>query len=204
MPQPLSVAPDQGYAGIDGQWNTFSLRVGAQQSVVQVLPSTASQQIWVVNQEACRVQYLDLATNNLTEPEADPDCERNRGFVFNTNTSSTWVEQGFYDLWVGGTYGKTNTGYFGYDTVALGLPGEEGPTVSHTTIGTLKYPNTWLGHIGLHSKSTNFSANLVDTPPVPSYITRLFEQGNIPSVSFGYTAGAKYGASPSFNPVFPC
>src|SRR5690242_1989057 len=173
VPLPLTVAPDQGWAGIDGQWNTFTLRVGSQQSVVQVLPSTASQQIWVVNTEACKVQYLDTTTNTTLPPESDPDCERRRGYVFNTNQSSTWDDEGYYDLWVGGTYGSSSTGFFGFDAVGLGLPGEEGPAVTNTTIGTLKFANSWLGHLGLHPKSTNFSANLLETPPVPSYMTRL-------------------------------
>ncbi|KAJ8106454.1 hypothetical protein OPT61_g9525 [Boeremia exigua] len=179
IPEPLTVAPDQGWAGVDGQWNTFTLRVGAQQAIVQVVPSTASQQIWVVNTRAC-------AQSNDTE------CERSRGYAFNTAESHTWVQQGYYKLWVGGTYGLTEDGYFGYDSVGLGNLGEEGPVVANTTIGTLRDPGFWLGHLGLHPKSTNFSANLLETPPVPSYMTRLFEQGSIPSISFGYTAGVQY------------
>lgn len=194
VPQPLTVAPDQGFIGVDGQWNTFSLQVGSWSRVVQVLPSTASQQIWVVNKDACEVKWRDTVTNE-TKIEYDSDCERSRGWVFDANASSTWEHEGYYDLWVGGTYGSSDSGYYGFDTVDLGLPGEEGPTVTNTTIGTLKYQSFWLGHLGLHPKSTNFSSNLVDKPPVPSYMTRLFEQGNIPSISFGYTAGAQYRTS---------
>jgi hypothetical protein len=49
-----------------------------------------------------------------------------------------------------------------------------------------------VGHFGLHPKPTNFSKDMVAVPPVPSYMTRLFEQGSIPSLSFGYTAGVQY------------
>lgn len=188
---PITVAPDQGFAGIDGAWNTFSLRVGSQQSIANVLVSTASQQIWVVNAEGCVGQYEDTSTNT-TVTEFSEDCKRSRGYLFNTTVSSTWDEQGFYSLWVGGNYGPPGIGYYGYDAVGLGIPGEEGPTVDNTTIGTLKHPNFWLGHLGLHPKPTNFSADLLSTPPVPSYMTRLFEQGSIPSLSFGYTAGVQY------------
>ncbi|KAH6621856.1 aspartic peptidase domain-containing protein [Boeremia exigua] len=190
VPVPLTVAPDQGWAGIDGQWNTFTLRVGAQQAVTQVVPSTSSQQIWVVNSEACEVN--DTSSSDPQAVKADPDCEYNRGYVFNISQSRSWAAQGYYSLWIGGTYGIEGNGFYGYDAVGLGLPGEEGPAVANTTIGTLRTPEFWLGHLGLHPKSTNFSANLIDTPPVPSYMTRLFKQGNIPSISFGYTAGARY------------
>jgi hypothetical protein len=73
--------------------------------------------------------------------------------------------------------------------VGLGRAGEMGPSVQNTTIGTLVTANFWLGHIGVHSKSTNFS---VFDEPVPSYIATLFAQKSIPSLSFGYTAGAQY------------
>ncbi|KAF2623815.1 acid protease [Macroventuria anomochaeta] len=191
VPAPIIVAPDQGFLGIDGAWNTFSLRVGSQQSIANVFPSTASQQIWVVNRDACVGQYEDTSINK-TVIGFDQKCKGSRGYLFNTTESSTWDEQGFYGLWVGGTYGLSGNGYYGYDAVGLGIPGEEGPTVDNTTIGTLKNSNFWLGQLGLHPKPTNFSADLLSTPPVPSYMTRLFEQGNIPSLSFGYTAGVQY------------
>lgn len=190
MPAPVTVSPNQGWDGIDGSWNTFSIRVGSQHTVSNVFVSTASQQIWVVNSEACKVARND----SNTVDDIDDECERTRGFLFNTTESSTWEAQGYYNLWVGKNLGLSGNGYYGFDTVALGLGGEEGPTVDNTTIGTLITPNFWLGHLGLHPKSTNFSQNLA---PVPSYMTRLFEQGSIPSLSFGYTAGVQYRMPPS-------
>lgn len=176
--------------GIDGQWNTFTLRLGSQKSVSQVLPSTASQQIWVVNPKACERPYLDPETNETTNT-FDVDRSRDRGWAFNLSDSTTWKEQGFYYLWVGGNYGLYGRGLYGYDTVQPGIPGEEGPVVQNTTVGTLINNNFWLGHLGLHYKSTNFTTNMT-VPPVPSYMTRLFEQRSIPSLSFGYTAGVQY------------
>jgi hypothetical protein len=180
VPAPVSVAPDQIWQGIDGSWNGFSLRVGSQQQRASVLVSTNSQQTWVVNQVACVLNE----TKTL-----DKNCEASRGSLFNTSESTTWTEQGFYGLWTGRNLDLVGNGFYGYDTVGLGLPGEEGPSVQNSTIATLVTSNFWLGHIGLHSKQTNFSKNV---PPAPSYITQLFEQGSIPSVSFGYTAGCRY------------
>ena len=69
-------------------------------------------------------------------------------------------------------------------------------TVKNTTIGTLISPNFWLGHFGVNPKPTNFSSF---ADPSPSYMTLLFEQKKIPSLSFGYTAGAPYYAKPFYS-----
>ncbi|KAF2133725.1 acid protease [Dothidotthia symphoricarpi CBS 119687] len=188
VPVPISVAPDQEFQGIDGSWNTFSLRVGSTQHNVRVTISTASQQVWVINPYACVSNHTDEATG---EPLADVDleCATSRGFLFNTTESQTWVEQGFYQLWLGKNFEMHGNGLYGFDSVGLGLPGETGPTVQNTTISTLITSEFWLGHFGLHHKPTNFSSY---EDAKPSYMTNLFEQIHIPSMSFGYTAGAQY------------
>ncbi|KAJ4336438.1 hypothetical protein N0V87_005454 [Didymella glomerata] len=123
----------------------------------------------------------------------DEACRDSRGQLFNVTNSKSWYDQGFWDLWVGrDNFGLTGHGHYGYDTVALGIPGEEGPSVDNTTIGTLKNPNFWLGHLGLHPKPTNWSTDVSTSPPVPSYMTMLYEQGNIPGRSYGFTAGSQY------------
>ncbi|UPX20199.1 uncharacterized protein EKO05_0010439 [Ascochyta rabiei] len=188
VPTPITVAPDQGWDGIDGAWNTFSIRLGSQQSISHVSVSTASQQIWVVNLAACEFTSPDPSTNKDII-SLDADCERGRGSLFNTTQSSTWKERGYYHLWIGEKLGLVGNGYYGFDAVGLGNQGEEGPTVDNTTISTLNTYDFWLGHLGLHPKPTNFSQGMA---PVPSYMTRLFEQGSIPSLSFGYTAGVQY------------
>jgi hypothetical protein len=71
----------------------------------------------------------------------------------------------------------------------LGYLAGKCPEVQSTIIGTLITANIWMGHLGLHPKPTNFS---VFEKPVPSFMTSLFEQKGIPSMSFGYTAGSQY------------
>ncbi|KAH7093605.1 aspartic peptidase domain-containing protein [Paraphoma chrysanthemicola] len=189
VPAPVSVAPDQDWWGIDGAWNTFSLLVGDPQTNVRVLASTASQQIWVVNREACIKNVTDSSGKIVALNQFDSECESNRGYLFNQTSSSTWRRKGYYRLWVEKWLGLGGNGLFGFDSVGIGLPGEKGPSVKNTTVGTLVTPSFWIGHLGLHPKSTNFSAF---EEAVPSYMTNLFQQKNIPSLSFGYTAGAQY------------
>jgi hypothetical protein len=190
VPAPVTVAPDQDWKGIDGAWNTFSLLLGGKQTNVRVFVSTASQQIWAIDRRACISDTTDPATGEVTETNAlDSDCENSRGFLYNGSDSETWYEKGYYQLWVGKNLGLVGNGHYGLETVGLGLLGEKGPTAQNITLGTLATQNFWIGHIGLHAKPTNFS---VLEAPVPSYITTLFDQKSIPSVSFGYTAGAQY------------
>tara|TARA_R110002003_G_scaffold117_1_gene10358 strand:+ start:17978 stop:18787 length:810 start_codon:yes stop_codon:yes gene_type:complete len=191
VPAPVSVAPDQNWWGIDGEWNTFSLLVGSPQTNVRVQVSTASQQIWVVNRQACVKNVTDSSGKVVAYNQFDTDCEYSRGYLYNQTASSTWRLKGYYRLWVEKWLGYGGNGLFGFDSVGLGLPGEKGPSVQNTTIGTLVSSNFWMGHLGLHPKSTNFSA-FEDS--VPSYMTNLFQQKNIPSLSFGYTAGSRYRA----------
>jgi hypothetical protein len=192
VPAPVHVAPDQDWAGIDGEWNTFSLLVGEPAANVRVHVSTASQQIWVVNRQAC-VQNITDGTGKIVEyNQLDTDCEDSRGRLYNQTFSQTWHSKGYYRLWLEKWLDLKGNGLFGWDSVGLGQAGEQGPRLQSTIIGTLVTPNFWMGHLGLHPKPTNFSAF---EDPVPSFMTGLFTQGSIPSLSFGYTAGARYRKS---------
>lgn len=190
LPLPITVAPDQGWEGIDGSWNTFSLRVGTPSQPVHVFVSTASQQTWTVAKYACMHNLTDPATN-VTTWQQDTDCYESRGWTFNATASSTWDENGFYQLWIEKNLDYAGNGAYGWDAVGLGLPGEEGlkDPLPNMTVGTIISSDFWLGHFGVNPKPTNFT-NFTD--PSPSYMTTLFEQNHIPSVSFGYTAGAQY------------
>jgi hypothetical protein len=184
LPAPVSVAPDQNWEGIDGKWNTFSLRIGTPYQVARVFVSTASQQTWAVTKRAC--MQLQSDTNETVQ---NGDCYNSRGWTFDSNKSTTWDPNGFYQLWIEKNLDLSGNGQYGWDTVGLGLPGEEGPTLDNTTVGTLISSDFWLGHFGVNPKPTNFT-NFTD--PSPSYMSLLFERNLIPSVSFGYTAGAQY------------
>jgi hypothetical protein len=189
VPAPISVAPDQDWAGIDGAWNTFSLFVGDPQTNVRVGVSTASQQIWTVNYMACVRNVTDGSGKVVQVNKVDNDCLQSRGYTYNQTMSRSWRVKGYYRLWIEKWLGYQGNGLFGFDSVGLGFPGEQGPSVPNTTIGTLVSTNFWRGHIGLHHKPTNFS---VFEDSIPSYLTTLFAQKSIPSLSFGYTAGSQY------------
>lgn len=189
VPAPVRVAPDQDWLGIDGEWNTFSLMLGEKGDNVRVQVSTASQQIWAINRQAC-IQNITDSSGKITQYNVlSTDCEDSRGRLFNQTESKSWTQKGYYRLWVEKWLGLEGNGLFGWDSVGLGQAGEQGPSLSKTVIGSLVSKNFWMGHIGVHPKPTNFSAF---EDPVPSFMTGLFTQGSIPSLSFGYTAGSRY------------
>ncbi|KAF2399499.1 acid protease [Trichodelitschia bisporula] len=178
LPPPISFAPAQNWEGINGQWNTFALRIGSPEQVVRVYVSTASQQTWVVDPRGCP----DDTPTNTT-------CTDSRGETFDLNKSKTWRPQGLYDLWIEGNLDLYGNGEYGFDTVGLGYPGEGGPVMTGQIVGAIATPDFNYGHLGINPKSTNFT-NF--TTQSPSFITSLKERNLIPSVSWGYTAGAAY------------
>ena len=133
-----------------------------------------SYQTWVVAPEGC-ARYSDYSL-----------CAESRGGIFNLSQSSTWNYVGLYQFGIEGNLGYSGNAYFGYDTVILG---QNGPNLTNTTVGAFATSEFWLGNLGLNPKSTNWTDY---NDPVPSYMTSLRQQKLIPSISFGYTAGAVY------------
>jgi hypothetical protein len=165
--------------GIDGSWNSFTLRVGTPAQYVRVFPSTADQQIWTVQPLGCY-------------QSTDPNCEEDRGWFFDFNSSTTWNDNGLWDLWIEKNLGYYGNANYGYDFVGLGGAGEGGPTLQNQTVAALAVQDFYLGIFGLNPKPTNFT-NFSD--PSPSPMETLRKQNLIPSMSFGYSAGAKYRMS---------
>jgi hypothetical protein len=98
VPAPVIVAPDQDWSGVDGTWNSFSLQVGNPPANVRVQVSTASQQIWVVNRQACLQNITDAKGSVIEYNHLDMGCSNSRGELFNTTASQTWRQKGFYRL----------------------------------------------------------------------------------------------------------
>ncbi|KAK4960849.1 hypothetical protein LTR66_012840 [Elasticomyces elasticus] len=73
--------------------------------------------------------------------------------------------------------------------VGLGGAGEGGPTVKNMTAGGIAVQDFYLGIFGVNPKPTDFTSF---DDGSPSLTTTLKGQRYIPSVSFGYTAGAPY------------
>ena len=167
--------------GNDGPWSSFVIRVGTPAQVLKVLASTTVPETWIVDKRGCT--------------KSDPsNCPDSRGNVFNLNTSSTWQNQDFYALGVELNLPYTSNfddGDYGFDTLGLGYPGgsDNDTTLEHQVIATIATKDFYLGNLGLTPRPINFTS--LDHGH-PSYLSSLRTSNLIPSLSFGYNAGAEY------------
>jgi hypothetical protein len=176
---PINFTPSQFWEGNDGSWSSFAIRVGTPAQVFRVFPSTAGQETWVPLPEAC--MEIDLS-----------NCAQSRGAIgklFQTNESLTWKEIGIYDLSLESELGYNGNGLFGLDNIGLQVPNSGGVDLEGQVVAGIITNDFYLGVFGLGPKPVNFT-NL--NYPVPSVLQSFKEQGKIPSLSWGYTAGAFY------------
>ena len=135
-------------------------------------------------------------------------CDDSRGVLFDPENSTSWTNEtldngGLFKLitYYEGFLNLTGNAYYGFDTLALGLPGSDVPSLGHQLIAGIATNNYWLGSLGLspipfNFSSANDSANMSE--PRPSLLSNLKNQSMIPSLSWAYTAGASYLQSPVF------
>ncbi len=124
--------------------------------------------------------------------ESDPSgCANLRGSLFFINQSSTWSNIGLIEL---GLIEERKLGYsgnaqVGYDTVTLGWPGDEAPTLLNQVVEGFATKDFYTGIIGLTPHAVNLTT-LND--PKPSVLGTLRAEGRISSSTWAYTAGAHY------------
>lgn len=169
--------------GDDGPWSTFLINVGNPPQQVQVLVATEVSATWVVEPGGCGPPY-------------PVNCTETRGETYDSTQSTSWNVNGLYPLAaetnLGNPYSASNSiGNFGYDTVRL--PGQSGVanvSLDHQVVAGIKTTTYYLGSLGLSSQNMTFGTDNSDTSP--SFLGSLKNENLIPSLSFGYTAGASY------------
>lgn len=120
-------------------------------------------------------------------------CNQSRGGLFNTTQSSSWQALGNYTSGLELNLGYSDAASYGLDTVALGFDNSiGGPTIGSQVISVLATDDCYLGVFGLGRQGTNVS-NF--TEPRPSFLAAMHNEGLIPSLSWAYTAGARYRES---------
>ncbi|KAK3707857.1 hypothetical protein LTR37_011859 [Vermiconidia calcicola] len=171
---PISISASQQWDGIDGSWSSFTLRIGTPPQDIRTLVSWNGYQTWGVLPDGC------LAADDYNA------CAQSRGGLYNQTASNTFEEKGIFDFSILQDLGYYGNGQYGFDVVELG---DNGPSLENTTVAGFALQYFWMGVLGLNPKPTNFSSA---SDGAPSYITQLKEREYIPSISFGYTAGAQY------------
>ncbi|CZT12843.1 uncharacterized protein RAG0_16528 [Rhynchosporium agropyri] len=193
----LSIPPSLYWDGDDGRWSTFQIQVGSPGQTVRLLPGTsasAGSAIWLVISQGCVDVNPTLA-----------NCADERGYLFQSNLSTSWSTQGLQNGVDGAVYalntyeesflGRSGNGSYGYETINLGIPGAGLPTLQKQVVAGIWTNDYFLGNLGLSPVPFNFT-NLND--PKTSMLSTLYNQSLIPSRSWAYTAGAHYKNPPVF------
>ena len=186
IPAPYVVPPSQSFDSNDGAWSTFSINVGTPGQDLHVQVSTKSGETWVIVPEGCY-------------PEDGANCPSLRGAQtfnsaaspgFQSNMSSTWSTIGVYSLDLEKELNYTGSGIYGYDRVALGAASDTSVlSLDKQIIAGVAEMDYYMGHIGLGVQPSSFSSL---SQPINSFLYQLWNQTKIPSLAYGYTAGAKY------------
>lgn len=96
---------------------------------------------------------------------------------------------GIFSLAIETNLGISANALYGNDTLSLGLPGNITPSLVGQNVGGVASKELFMGYFGLNPAATNFSTF---NNPVESYMSTLKAQSQIPSLSYGYTAGNQY------------
>ncbi|KAL6704358.1 hypothetical protein ACN47E_008314 [Coniothyrium glycines] len=184
-PAPLSFSPSQYFDGNDGRWSSFVVRAGTPEQSFRIFPSTVTSEVFLPMAGACK----DGAPDN---------CSFNRGAEyyngrpnggFQSTTSSTWHEIGIFGTSLREELGYNASALYGLDNLGLMIANSGGPTLPSQVLGAVVNPRLWVGRLGMDVKPSNFSGF---ENPQRSLIPTLKDEGIIPSLSYGYTAGAYY------------
>lgn len=162
----------------DGPWSSFALQVGTPAQDVRVMISTASGFTWTINAEGCPANYV-------------ADCEKSRGFLFNSNESLTYTSNSIFTFELEDNLGLDTSGDAGFDTVTLGwqASSSQNTSLGHSIVFGIAATQYWLGEFGLNPRPTNFTTF---TDPQPAFLEQLYAQNVTPSLTYGYTAGNQY------------
>lgn len=111
---------------------------------------------------------------------------------FQANQSSTWINVSDYQLMTEIYLGVASKGQYGLDTVGLGVEAANGLTSNQNVVAGVLTEPFYLGQIGLKPSNTT------TVNGTASLMAELKNEKLIPSLSYGYTAGAIYRKSHPF------
>jgi hypothetical protein len=100
------------------------MQVGSPGQDVRLLPGTGEAVVLVIDPEGCPTDVVE--------------CGKERGTIFLNNQSSTWNAIGTYNLLLveENMLGYYGSGLYGLDTVALGWPGNNLPSVDQQVMAS--------------------------------------------------------------------
>ena len=98
-----------------------------------------------------------------------------------SDSSTSWNALGTQQVPISQFLGVNGTAQYGTDTLGLGLDANSGLTVKSNKIAGVSSNPFYIGTLGLKTTADN-----------SSLLSALYASNMIPSLSYGYTAGAFY------------
>lgn len=148
---------------------------------IQVLPSTMMSQTLVVMPSGCSTASGDPS-----------NCTQARGGAYDSTKSSHWTSKNIFPLNLEVNLGlihNSDNGAYGYDELSIATENGGNVTLNQQLLSGVATKDFFLGSLGLSSTPITFD----DPPDVrQSLLTSLKNASLIPSLSYGYTAGASY------------
>lgn len=111
---------------------------------------------------------------------------------FQSNVTSTWQEKPGLEIQDESYLNVTSSAEYGVDVVGLGPEASAGLTLSSSLIAGVPAEPFYLGNLGLKPARTSVVNQSKAYVSTATLMTQLKDQDLIPSLSYGYTAGAIY------------
>jgi len=153
----------------------LTIRVGTPPQYVNILPNTARSEIWIVQSSAC-------GSGNNT-------CATLHGGLYDNSVSSSWKQIGEYETFSVNDIRSSKqdlslTAAYGTEKVLL----DDANSLSAQLIAS--FSNTSIfeaGQLGLNVHNSSFNG-----VEYRSTLVSMYDKGQIPSLSYSFTAGAYY------------
>ncbi|QIW96321.1 hypothetical protein AMS68_001839 [Peltaster fructicola] len=178
--------------GDDGYWSTFTISVGTPPQSFRVLPATIDPHVSIITDDGCKAGMASVSNCGDLRGVNYVNGAASRGFQWSasgSSTSSTYRYFNAFDEFTGQSQFNAS-GPFGNDTLSLSSKGGfTNITMTNQIIAGVSDVNFWLGTFGLGNAYTNYAQSGF---VAPSLLYNMKNQSQIPSISYGYTAGRYY------------
>lgn len=194
IPTPVSLVPASGFDGNDGRWSTFMINVGDNGD------GRTGQNFKVLISTSSPLTQIPITADWCTIPDEET-CAANRGVEMYQSRQYSGFQRDRTEQWRQiGIYGLPPIPYFdehpdpnlnasyGTVTVGLGPTSKDSHTLAEQTVAGVKTRNFFMGSFGLGVDPVDFGAE----SPVQPFLYNFRQFNQIPSLSYGYTAGAHY------------